>query len=695
MAENVSTLSIDVGLNAEKAMSGLGKLGDKVDGLGKTVANFGKAAVAGAFTWLANKAVETAGEFARFADQSDKLGKSLGAMYGNVNRGGEILGGLSKISSTTGTNVESLAGSMEKLAGAGFGLGKSLEILQGGAELDWLFGGNGKGVAEISGGIANLNGQMVASADLFDKLRARGVNAYDDLGKAIGTTADQAERMVKAGRVTGFQGAQAIASSLQGSDAKSKRAEADTALGRLGQLASPIQFAQKVGDKVWNEELDGLRSFVSAFFAPFGAESKTVNAGKVALGGAANERAEMMRQLTAYFGKVNEELSKAVKSPLDKMLDEFANLDANIRLSNTDERFKQTGDLAKKRKDQLIQEFAKVPLNAYESLAKEVLDVREQIDQANKGGQKLLAFELEKKLKDLAPRYETAFGPIEKLAEKLQFAKVDAQKAVDKFGDQGQVGKFDNEAKEFIKALRPGPDGPLATLTEGLADLDKTAKRIRDLTDGERLFDADTIRQGFELIKQRQEKLLADFEAGTLTPFEQFTKDSARIAKDLAAAAQAADPDVARRLTEVLDRQKAALARAQEDRLDPVLTEAEKFNKDRSRLLAELEKAKGGGDKNGQILAERRLGEMARNLADSFKIGDSFFAGQAEKGSLEAYQAEMRAQFGDGSLSLQERLASAQEKQLRVSEQSLDEAKALREVLAGQGPPPAQFILPN
>jgi hypothetical protein len=237
MAENVSTLSIDVGLNAEKAMSGLGKLGDMVDGLGKTVANFGKAAVAGAFTWLATKAVETAGEFARFADQSDKLGKSLGAMYGNVNRGGEILGGLSKISSTTGTNVENLAASMEKLAGAGFGLGKSLEILQGGAELDWLFGGNGKGVAEISGGIASLNGQMVASADLFDKLRAKGVNAYDDLGKAIGTTAAQAERMVKAGRITGFQGAQAIAASLQGSDAKAKRAEADTTLGRLGQLA--------------------------------------------------------------------------------------------------------------------------------------------------------------------------------------------------------------------------------------------------------------------------------------------------------------------------------------------------------------------------------------------------------------------------------------------------------------------------
>jgi hypothetical protein len=125
------------------------------------------------------------------------------------------------------------------------------------------------------------------------------------------------------------------------------------------------------------------------------------------------------------------------------------------------------------------------------------------------------------------------------------------------------------------------------------------------------------------------------------------------------------------------------------------LTEAEKFNKDRVRLLAEFDRAKAGGDKNGQILAERRLGEMARNLADSFKIGDSFFAGQAERGSLEAYQAEIRAKFGEGSLTLQERLAAAQEKQLRVSEQSLEEAKALREVLAGQGPPPAQFILPN
>jgi hypothetical protein len=695
MAENVSTLSIDVGINAEKAMSGLGKLGDKVDSLGKTVANFGKAAVAGAFTWLATKALETAGEFARFADQADKLGKSLGAMYGNLSRGEEILAGLSEISGKTGTNVESLAASMEKLAGAGFGLGKSLEILQGGAELDWLFGGNGKGVAEISGGVAALNGQMVASADLFDKLRSKGVNAYDDLGKAIGTTADQAERMLKAGRITGFQGAQAIAASLQGSDAKAKRAEADTTLGRLGQLASPIEFAKKVGDKVWNEELDGLRSFVSAFFAPFGAESKTINAGRVALGGAANERAEMMRQLTAYFGKVNEELSKSVKSPLDKMLDEFANLDANIRLSNTDARFKQTGDLARKRKEQLIEDFAKVPLNAYESMAKEVLDVREQILQANKGGQKLLAFELEKKLKDMAPRYETAFGPMEKLAEKLQFAKADAQRAVDKFSDQGQVEKFNNEAKDFIKALRPGPGSPLETLTEGLADLDKTAKRIKDLSEGERLFDADTIRQGLGLLKQRQERLLQDFEAGTLTPFEQFTKDSARIAKDLAAAAQAADPEVSRRLTEVLERQKAALERAQEDRLDPVLTEAEKFNKDRVRLLAEFDRAKAGGDKNGQILAERRLGEMARNLADSFKIGDSFFAGQAERGSLEAYQAEIRAKFGEGSLTLQERLAAAQEKQLRVSEQSLEEAKALREVLAGQGPPPAQFILPN
>jgi hypothetical protein len=697
MAENVSTLSIDVGINAEKAMSGLGKLGDKVDSLGKTVANFGKAAAAGAFAWLAKEGIQAAAAFAKFADDADKLGKSLGSMYGNLSRGGEIMSGLSEISGKTGTNVETLAASMEKLAGAGFGLGKSLEIIEGAGELDWLFGGNGKGVAEIAGGVAALNGQMVASADLFDKLRSKGVNAYDDLAKAMGVTADEAERLLQAGSVTGFQASQAIAASLKGSDAKAKRAEADTTLGRLGQLASPMQFAKKVGDKVWNEELDGLRSFVSNFFAPFGDKAQTVNAGKVSLGGVANEQAEQMRQLTAYMRMVGQTLTKTLKTPFDKMVDDLANLDGQIRAGRAGGgRFNQVVAQAEKRKTQLIEEFAKLPLNAYEQMGKEVLEVREQIAQANKSGQKLLAFELEKKLAGLAPRYETAFGPIEKLAEKLQFAKADAQKAVDKFGDQKDriSEKFNNEAKEFIKALRPGPDGPLATLTEGLADLDKAAKRISDMTENEKLFDAATIKQGLDLLKQRQERLLQDFESGTLTPYEKFVKDSAKIAKDLAEAAKAADPEVARRLTEVLNRQKETLDRAQADRYDSVLTDAEKFTKDRIRLTADLAKAQAGGDKAGQLIAERQLGEMARRLADSFKIGDSFWAGQAEKGSQEAYAAEMRAKFGDGTLTLQERMAAAQEKQVRLAEQTLEEQKAARAILAGQGPPPAEFLIP-
>ncbi len=518
-ANNISTLAINVTMQGNQAEQGLNKLGSAMDGLKSRVdelANLGKGVL---FFELGKKAIGLVNDFNEFLKTADRMSHQLGVMAGNISRGSQAFNSLNMISATSVATIESLTKGFEGLSGAGIGFTDSLDVLEKAGKMDWAFGGDGKGVDAITGGIAKMNSQLAASAEAFDLMRSKGVDAYQSLGKLLGTNATEAEKLLKSGKVTGFQGTQALMQSLN-----TKAAQQVQGKGEVGLL--PSDFLNPMNWK---------KLFVEGPMGGFGGafDAKIIR-------DAATKQAEAMKALAANMESVRFALEKDLAPPIQGVLDQLSLLDSQAKLAGNTPEFQDVVKLIGEKKAKLVESFAQVPLTAYEALGKQAQDIREQIAKALAGGQGDLADKLKERLKGLTAEGSTASGPFDTIAEKLQKLRGQYDQASGKFGGSEISAKFAQDQKALLDQLVLKDDSPFAALQDSLQDLDAAAKRLRSFN-----MAPDKYLQAREELAKREQKLVADYERSVMDPVltegERFAQSLARIREQFQKAEQQGD----------------------------------------------------------------------------------------------------------------------------------------------------------
>lgn len=517
-ANNISTLAINVTMQGNQAEQGLNKLGSAMDGLKSRVdelSNLGKGVL---FFELGKKAIGLVNDFNEFLKTADRMSHQLGVMAGNISRGSQAFNSLNMISASSVATIESLTKGFEGLSGAGIGFTDSLDVLEKAGKMDWAFGGDGKGVDAITGGIAKMNSQLAASAEAFDVMRSKGVDAYQSLGKLLGTNATEAEKLLKSGKVTGFQGTQALMQSLN-----TKAAQQVQGKGEMGLL--PSDYLNPMN---WGKLGSGAYSAASSTMDP-----------KI-FRDAATKQAEAMKALAANMESVRFALEKDLAPPIQGVLDQLSLLDSQAKLAGNTPEFQNVVKLIGEKKAKLVESFAQVPLTAYEALGKQAQDIREQIAKALAGGQGDLADKLKERLKGLTPEGSNATGPFDAIAENLQKLQGQYGQASGKFGGSELDAKFAQDQKALLDKLVLKDDSPFAALQDSLQDLDAAAKRLRSFN-----LAPDKYLQAREELAKREQKLVADYERSVMEPVltegERFAQSLARIREQFQKAEQQGD----------------------------------------------------------------------------------------------------------------------------------------------------------
>lgn len=493
--QNVSTMNIQLTMQGQQAEQGLNRVGALVDDL-KGKFELLSTGIAGlAIVQLGKKMLETVSSFNEFLKTSQKLTIELGAAAGNISAGSVALAALNKVSLSTLVGVESLSKGFVSLANSGIGLTDSLDVLGKAAEMDWAFGGEGKGAESIASAIGGMNKNLVATADAFELLKSKGVNAYASLGKVIGKTAEEAESLLKAGKVTGFQGTQGLMQSLNSREAKAIQRE-----GTVGLL--PSDYLNPMN---WGKLTSQTGKFVLDELSGAPGQMK----------GAANKNAEYLKALNAHMEQVSNSIKNDLANPVSKLLDNLSILDEELKLTSGRANLNDAAKLLKDKKQQLVDSFVQIPLSAYESLGKQAQDVRDQIKIATEGKQVELVSRLEERLKGLMPEASTAGGPMDAVAERLQKLRAQYDKASGKFGGPELSAKFYQDQNEILKQFALNDNSPFDTLRKTLEDLDNAAKRLRD---PKLALAPDKYIEAREELAKREEQLVANYEKSVMEP---------------------------------------------------------------------------------------------------------------------------------------------------------------------------------
>jgi hypothetical protein len=162
---------------------------------------------------------------------------------------------------------------------------------------------------------------------------------------------------------------------------------------------------------------------------------------------------------------------------------------------------------------------------------------------------------------------------------------------------------------------------------------------------------------------------LEAFEAGTLTPFEKYFAERGKIEKELDSARSIADAAVRERVMEVLKRRDEA---TQEILAASVQTDWEKLQKQAEAAGAAFDQGIINADENAVDVAARQMGQIGLQIANMGRIGDSFFAQRADRGSVEDYQAKMRDRFGDANRSIEDLLEAGQKEAKAQSDAQIE-----------------------
>lgn len=173
--------------------------------------------------------------------------------------------------------------------------------------------------------------------------------------------------------------------------------------------------------------------------------------------------------------------------------------------------------------------------------------------------------------------------------------------------------------------------------------------------------------------------LINGFEAGFLSPFEKYFSERGKIEKELDSARALADGETKDRILEVLRRK----GETNKELLEAsTRTEFEKLTDQADKARAAFNLAQGKGDQGAMDVANRQIGMLGLLLANKGRIGDSFFAARADRGSVEEYQARMRDRFGDAGRSIED-LVEAGNKEAKAQN---DKQIELLAKIAAMGP---------
>lgn len=493
--QNVSTMNIQLTMQGQQAEQGLNRIGSLVDDL-KGKFDLLSTGIAGlAIVQLGKKMLEAVTGLNDFLKTTQKLTTELGAAAGNISKGSIALAALNKVSASTLVGVESLSKGFVSLSNSGIGLTDSLDVLGKAAEMDWALGGDGKGAEALADAIGGMNKKLVATSDAFELLKSKGVNAYASLGKVIGKTAEEAEALLKAGKVTGFQGTQGLMRALNTKEAKAIQRE-----GTVGILPSdylnPMNWGKLTSQagKVVFDDLTGAPG---------------------AMKGKANKNAEYLQALNAHMEQVSNSIKNDLANPIDKLLDNLSILDEELKLTSGRANLNDAAKLLRDKKQQLVDSFVQVPLSAYETLGKQAQDIRDQIKKATEGKQGELVGRLEEKLKGLMPDSSNAGGPFDAIAERLQKLRAQYDKASGKYGGSELDAKFYQDQNEILKQFTNKDQSPFDALQESLKDLDAAGKRLRD---PKLALAPDKYMQAREELAKKEQQLVADYEKSVMDP---------------------------------------------------------------------------------------------------------------------------------------------------------------------------------
>ena len=233
--KSIGKLSIGVDLDADKAQQGLATLSAEVRSLGSSITNMGKNFASsftagfgvGSLSQIVSDLGSKLAELVKYTYEFQTKMEAASLRLKDAFSVGFSQDGLKDLMAQTNLEIDELAARLEKLGNLGSGKVSAGQIVRGAQIMDPKFGGDGKSQEALIRTLEKLRSQFTASDKDFESFARRGYKVYEQLAQVLGVSADEAQRLAKAGKV----GAGDAASALKGAYIRNAREAAGYTLG--------------------------------------------------------------------------------------------------------------------------------------------------------------------------------------------------------------------------------------------------------------------------------------------------------------------------------------------------------------------------------------------------------------------------------------------------------------------------------
>jgi len=236
--KSIGKLSIGVDLDAGKAQQGLATLSAEVNALGSAITNMGKNFAScfaagfgvGSLAQIVSDLGSKLAELVKYTYEFQTRMEAASLKLKDAFSVGFSQDGLKNLMAQTNLEIDELAARLEKLGNLGSGRESAGQIVRGAQIMDPKFGGDGKSQEALIKTLEKLRSQFTASDKDFESFARRGYKVYEQLAQVLGVSADEAQRLAKAGKV----GAGDAAAALKGAYIRNAREAAGYTLGSSG-----------------------------------------------------------------------------------------------------------------------------------------------------------------------------------------------------------------------------------------------------------------------------------------------------------------------------------------------------------------------------------------------------------------------------------------------------------------------------
>jgi hypothetical protein len=236
--KSIGKLSIGVDLDAGKAQQGLATLSAEVNALGSAITNMGKNFASsfaagfgvGSLSQIVSDLGSKLAELVKYTYEFQTKMEAASLRLKDAFSVGFSQDGLKNLMAQTNLEIDELAARLEKLGNLGSGRESAGQIVRGAQIMDPKFGGDGKSQEALIKTLEKLRSQFTASDKDFESFARRGYKVYEQLAQVLGVSADEAQRLAKAGKV----GAGDAAAALKGAYIRNAREAAGYTLGSSG-----------------------------------------------------------------------------------------------------------------------------------------------------------------------------------------------------------------------------------------------------------------------------------------------------------------------------------------------------------------------------------------------------------------------------------------------------------------------------